>query len=418
MLEAGRAERQYRPWDKVRFLTPPAGLTHEQWWAGIKLNRDLRDVPLTDVDGLPFSYTLPDVLLEGLDDITRRASGTLGAPELVTNPGTRDRYLIRSLMEESITSSQLEGAVTTARDAKEMLRAGREPRNKSERMILNNFHAMQFVRAHVTEALTPALVCELHGVVTDGTLDDPAAAGRLQLPSEARLAVWATMDDVQVHEPPPAEELPARLQRLCDFADATGADGWIPPLLRAIITHFMVGYDHYFVDGNGRLARALFYWVALRSGFWLLEFVAISRILRDAPAQYAQAYLHTEQDDGDLTYFALYQVNVIRRAIDELHEYLARKSREMGAARNAASGLHLNHRQLAVVGGALRDGALRITARSHAASHDVTLATARSDLRGLAELGLLATSRQGKAEVWRPVVRLADRLETLRGAPG
>ena len=186
------------------------------------------------------------------------------------------------------------------------------------------------------------------------------------------------------------------------------------PVLRAIITHFMMGYDHYFVDGNGRTARALFYWVALKNGLWLLEFVAISRILRDAPAQYARAYLYTETDDGDATYFVVHQLGVIQRSIDDLHAYLERKTREIQQARELAEGLNLNHRQLAVIEGCLKDAGLRITARSHATSHAVTLATSRSDLRRLASLGLLVSSLEGRSEVWRPVPGFISVVESVR----
>jgi Fic family protein len=414
-LSAGKAEREYLPWDKLRFKTPPDGLDRRQWWAGIKLARgqQSRLLPLTDAAGHPFTYALPDLVLESLDDISTRGRGTVATPNLVASPTLRDRYLVNSLMEEAITSSQLEGAVTTRRVAKDLLRTNRAPRDRSERMIVNNFHAMQFVRTHVSEDLTPALVCELHRIVTHGTLDHPDAAGRLQLPDEPRVGVWAAMEDVQLHEPPPAVDLPARLARMCEFANGASASGWMPPLLRAIITHFMVGYDHYFGDGNGRTARALFYWVALKNGFWLMEFVAISRILRDAPVQYAESYLHTEQDGGDLTYFVVYQLKVIRRAIDELHGYLARKAVEVRSARGAASSLGLNHRQVAIVEGALRDSNLRLTAQSHATSHDVTVATARNDLRGLQRLGLLTSTHEGRAEVWRPVGGFAEMLATV-----
>ena len=56
------------------------------------------------------------------------------------------RFLVNSLMEEAIRSSQLEGATTSRRVAKEMLRTGREPRDRSERMIANNYRALQFMR--------------------------------------------------------------------------------------------------------------------------------------------------------------------------------------------------------------------------------------------------------------------------------
>ncbi|MDO5736956.1 MAG: Fic family protein [Propionibacteriaceae bacterium] len=375
-------------------------------------SQQYRELPFRDSYGRPFVYALPDAMLQGLDEVSRKAGGTLMAPELVTNSATRDRYLIHSLMEEAITSSQLEGAVTTRRDAKEMLRAGRPPRNKSERMIVNNYLAMQFVRENVGEALTPALVCELHRIVTEGTLRNPAAAGRPQLPSEQRVGVWSETDDVQLHEPPPAEQLPERLARLCSFANGETQERWMHPVLRAIVTHFMTGYDHYFEDGNGRTARALFYWVALRNNLWLLEFVAISRILRDAPVQYAKSYLHTEQDGGDVTYFALHQLSVICRAIDELHKYLSRKAGEMQAARSLVPDLSLNHRQLAVVEGALRNADLRITVSSHAASHDITAATARTDLRGLEDRGVLKSRKESRAQVWTPVHGLPEVLES------
>lgn len=407
-----QAARHYPSWDELRRRTPPAGLTHRQWWALLKVGRltQSRPLALAARDGAPFTYNLPDTVLESLDDINSRARGRLAAPEPIMSVDTRDRYLVSSLMEEAIRSSQLEGAVTTRRVAKELLRSQRKPRDRSERMIVNNYAAMQFVREHVDEAMTPALVCELHRIVTEGTLDNPAAAGRLQLPDEPRVGVWAEFDDVCLHEPPPAIELPERLERLCAFANGNDDAGWLPPLVRAVATHFMVGYDHYFEDGNGRTARALFYWVALKNGFWMLEFVAISRILRGAPAQYARSYLDTEADDGDVTYFIAYQLRVIRRALDDLNSYLARKASEATAARASASRLRLNPRQLAIVEGALRDGTLRLTARSHAVSHQVTLATSRTDLRGLESLGLLASHTEGRAEIWRPVPQFGQTL--------
>ena len=83
-------------------------------------------------------------------------------------------------MEEAITSSQLEGAATSRRVAKDMLRSGRTPKNRSERMIVNNFRAMQRIRELRATPLSPALICDLHRIVTEGTLDNPEGAGRIQ----------------------------------------------------------------------------------------------------------------------------------------------------------------------------------------------------------------------------------------------
>jgi Fic family protein len=57
-------------------------------------------------------------------------------------------------------------------------------------------------------------------------------------------------------------------------------DKFIHPVVRAIILHFMIGCGHLFVDGNGRTARALFYWSVLHQKYRLMEFISISCIGR------------------------------------------------------------------------------------------------------------------------------------------
>ncbi len=135
---------EYLHWDKLRHLEPPEGLTHHAWWFGLKLRRaQNRHIPLEDRAGAPFGFNLPDPVPECLHHVDSLARGVIQQPEPVTNPETRDSYLVRSLIEEAITSSQLEGASTTREVAKQMIGEGRKPRDRSERMILNNYQTMQ-----------------------------------------------------------------------------------------------------------------------------------------------------------------------------------------------------------------------------------------------------------------------------------
>lgn len=406
--------RDYLPWDTVRFKTPPPGLTHEEWWWLVRTARraSARQIPsLRDCAGRPLTFNLPDELLSDLDRITRDASGHISISEQVTNPATRDRYLVSSLIEESVRSSQLEGAATTRRVAAEMIRSGRAPRDRSERMIVNNYRAMAHVAQLRGERLTPDVVREVHRIVTDGTLIRPESAGRLQDSDDDRVQVWSDSGEL-LHRPPPVIELPDRLDRLCAFANAESDDGYVPPVLRAMAVHFMVGHDHYFEDGNGRTARALFYWAMLRQGYWLTEFLAISTVLRDAPARYGTAFLLTEQDGGDLTYFFMHQSAVVLRAIAHLHEYLARKGREAQEMRVGSSGAwpELNHRQLDLLQHAARTSLAQYTIESHRRSHGTVTETARQDLLGLETAGLLVRAKVGRRFVWSPVPDLDARL--------
>lgn len=409
------AAQPYHPWDKLRNLKTPADLTHHEWWAAIKISRAgmQRRLPLVDKEGKPFTYAVTDEILKGIEEVNRDASGQITISEQVTNPATRDRYLVNSLMEEAITSSQLEGATTTRKDAKEMIRTGRKPRTRDEQMILNNYLAMKRIREVKSAPLTIDLILEIHQILTEDAMDNPDASGRFQRPDEERIGVYDQQTDELLHAPPPADQLPERVQRLCDFANGTLDDAYVPPVLRALIVHFMLAYEHPFEDGNGRTARALFYWAMLNQKYWLVEFISISKILKNAPAKYGRSFLYSEQDDNDLTYFLTYQLNVTQRAISELHKYLKQEMQELHSLQQSLANMpgEFNHRQLAILEKAIKDPRSHFTVMSHGTSHNVVRETARKDLLQLQERGLLIRRKMGREYTWLPE---ADMISKLR----
>ncbi len=410
---AGSADSDYVHWDKLRRRPLPPGINnHREWWFALKLARKGKAIPLTDTRGRLFQFGVPELVLAELHQIDLGSGGLVSLPEPITNPETRDRYIISSLMEEAITSSQLEGAATTREVAKAMLRSGRKPRDIDEQMILNNFLTMQHIRTLKQTPLSPELVLQIHAQVTNGTLEDPSSAGRLRKPAE-KIVIGDDYGNV-FHEPPNADELTRRLEAMCAFANKATPDFFVHPVVRAIFLHFWLAYDHPFVDGNGRTARALFYWSMLHSGYWLFEFVSISTILRKAPVQYRRSFLYTGTDDNDLTYFLIAQTKVIRAAIHELHAYITRKTAEVKAIEANTRALDLfNHRQVSLIRHVLAHPGQRYTIAGHRMSHDVSYQTARTDLLELAELGVLTQQTSGKKLVFSAAGDLPSQLTKL-----
>jgi Fic family protein len=411
---------RYLHWDQMRHRKPPEGLTLEEWWYGTAASRanNARTLPFAGTDGEPFRFTNIDRIQEMVHRIDQQASGRLQTDErtdeIVSSVASSGRYLVSSSVEEAIASSLLEGAATTRRVAKELLRTGRKPRDTSERMVLNNYFAMQAAEdlASSNEPLTSDHVLELHRIVTDGTLEDESEAGRLRKPEERIEIVWS--DGQVLHRPPAAEELLSRLEQLCGFANGDTGDGFLHPVVQAVLIHFWIGYDHPFVDGNGRTARVLFYWSMLRSGYWLAQYISISSILRKAPAKYARSYLYTETDSNDVTYFVVYQLEIIRRAIEGLRQYLTRKSDEIAQVERAMRGVPgLNHRQLAILSDALRNPDMFFTFAGQKRLHRVAYQSARTDLLGLEARGLLKKEQVGRTFEFCPVDGLEDRIRGL-----
>jgi Fic family protein len=293
-----------------------------------------------------------------------------------------------------------------------MIKTGRPPRDKSEQMILNNFKTMRKIGKLRNKPLSKELIFDIHQIITEKTLDDQSAAARFRKPNE-HIIVGDMYNEI-FHDPPPAEQLEERITAMCNFANNKTPRYFIHPVIRAIILHFWLAYDHPFVDGNGRTARALFYWYMLRHKYWLFEFVSISQIIIKAPVKYAQAFLNTETDDNDLTYFIIYHLNIIWRAIEALCKYIDQKTKKLQTLEKRLRGIIVfNHRQRALISHALRHLRQRYTIKSHQISHNVVYQTARTDLIDLEKRGLLKSQKIGKTWYFSPVSNLEKKLANL-----
>lgn len=410
-----RANHDYLYWDRFKYLPMPEGVRPEDAWRFVKVMRGIsrRSTPITDVHGHVFTYWSTDEIQRCLHLIDRNAGGRITTADAGIPDYAQQRYLVSSLMEEAIASSQIEGAATTRRVAKDMLRTGRKPRDRAERMILNNYRTITELRSMQSTPLSPDLIVEIQAWLTEGTLDDPANEGRLRLDDEVLVHDNATGDIL--HVPPTADAISGELQRLCDWANTTGFE-FEHPVLRACILHFWLAYLHPFADGNGRTARALFYFYLLKHGYQLLEFTPISRVILSQRGQYDRAYLYAEADGADLTYFLVFHLHAMEKALTELWRYIerrARRDRELAGA--VSQDVSLNYRQRALLSRAIADRSSEFTFESHRASHGVSYPTARADLLELRDQGYLSMRKEGRAFVFVPADDLADKLKAGNG---
>ncbi len=424
-------QSDYLHWDDFRFRKPPIGLSPEEAWVLARGEREkqFRVTSSSDPKGKNFGYVPTDFIARNLHEIDSQARGAIQVSSATPNDHEAERYLIKSLLEEPFNSSLLEGAATTRDQAVKLIRENKTPTTVGERMILNNYRAMNFIRELKNEQLTIEIIHELHRILTEGTLEKPEKAGKFRDESDIIDVVDDTTGEV-LHHPPDAGTLSGRIEKLCEFANKEDPDSpFIHPILRAIILHFMLAYEHPYVDGNGRTARALFYWAAVRSGYWLLEYASISLIINKAPIKYGMAFLHTETDGNDLTYFFHHQLNVIKRAMDELHRYIQRKQREIRAIDQTLNAPELreslNHRQIALLHDAVRSFNADYTIADHQRTNGVSYLTARADLERLVVLGFLTKTKRGNRSIYKPTKRLKRQIPTSsdirpmigRGAP-
>lgn len=319
-----RINEEYYYWDKVKYQRIPNGISVEDVWRLIKLRRSNTPYRIT-FGRYKFYWNLNSKLQHILHFLDMNIGGTLESPANISK-SDKNRYLLSSIMEEAIASSQIEGAVTTRKHAKDMLRKNIKPKNTSEQMIYNNYVTIQKILEIKSEPLNMENLLNVHRLLTTNTLSNINEEGFLRESDD--INIIDTANGNIVHKPPKTSELKDLLSDLFKFFNEDDPKLFIHPIVKACIIHFMIGFIHPFADGNGRTSRALFYWYLLKKQYWLTEYLSISRLILRSKAQYAKAFQYTEIDDNDLTYFIAYNLRIMRLAFEELREYIRRKNEE------------------------------------------------------------------------------------------
>jgi len=400
---------RYQHYDTLRFRLAKS-LDHGLAWSVVKSARHLQLVDIVKL-GMPATMCrlLPTTTIQKAISTTDRHT-TAAVLEWMSQQIDEQEhftYLLNDLIEdEAISSSQLEGAATTTKVAKDLLKRQRAPRTLDEKMIVGNFKLMQAAWRFKDRPLSADLIAQLHYIGVESIDDSHYRPGVLRSPSDD--IVVEDGDGNVVHTPPAGKGLEERLEALADWLNADHSDAeseaYIHPLIKAITLHFAIGYEHPFHDGNGRVARSLFYWYLFKNDYAAFRFIAISTLLKSAPIQYGKSYLYTETDEMDLTYFVDYQCAVINRAIGTFRATYEKTLQGMQAFKAFLyqSGLYtrLNDKQKTVLQVAQRNRGEEFTATTVKDNLGCSYNTASAVLNGLVEHQLFNKRKDGREWVY------------------
>ena len=385
--------KEYPYWDKFKYEVKNLEIEASKSWSIIKNLTSFfgKKVKLGNDPLFSFKYIVTDNTQQLLHQFDMNLTGNTQ-----THIAAEDKnsLLVNALMEEAIASSRIDGADTTRRVAKDMLLAQRKPVTVSEKMIYNNYAALKRIDNIAHQPLTPELLLELHKLITAGTLDDATQEGAYRTASHINI-IYPTTGEI-LFATPASKYIAEAMVELCHFAN-TDEGEFTHPIVRASVLHFLIGYIHPFANGNGRVARAIFNWCLLNRGYWLAQYMPVSRLIEKSHTQYYMAFLHTELDGNDLTYFINYQCKELATAYAELKQYVQQKADNKKELVTLVKQNDINNRQLQILHMAMKNGAKAITIKEVQTAFDVFYETARTDLLGLVDKKFLYMKKKGKA---------------------
>ena len=379
-----KVNADYEYWDKAKYKKLPEGFTPQMLWTNVKASRLRSTIPVWNKYGINLCVTSQ---MQRLCHEFDMKFGSFWEVEGDTQSSEKKYYLSSSLMEEAIYSSKMEGASTTRIVAKDMLRKKKSPQNKSQQMIVNNYNTIQYIVEHKDEPLTEELLLTIHRLMTEKTLDNPEDAGRFR--TNDKVVVADMVEGDIIYTPPSFQEIPEFVESLCDFFNNDNPRTFIHPIIRGIIVHFMLAFMHPFVDGNGRTARALFYWYMLKEGYKLTEYMSISRVIAKSKSNYEKAFRYVENDGNDMGYFVAYNLGALEISFQQLRDYIQRKQREKSAANSFMMAGNINQRQALVLQRLKEEPETIFTVKDVQEQFSVSSMTARKDLSDLVKQGYM-----------------------------
>lgn len=405
-------EPRYLYWDEMKYKQMLEGLTPEETWFLIRQFRNAvsRTTPVKAEKKDYFRWIRLPYVDEFLHKIDISSGGQIFTTMDALSESNKQKFISRGILEEAIASGQLEGAHTTRQAAKKMITEKREPRNKDEQMILNNYNTIVKIDENYKDrSLSDDLLFEMHRMLTQKTIEDDQQ-GRFRKNSD-NIVVQGRIGNQEyiTHIPPSEDFVKEEIKKLIEFANDEDSEKFLHPIIKAIFLHFWIGYLHPFVDGNGRLARTLFYWYLLKKNYWTFMYLPISLVIKRAPIQYSMAYIYSEQDSFDATYFFDFHIRKIMQALNDFNEYVSEKILENKQIDSIINkDVNLVDRQRYLIHHLASETNAYSTITSHATLNNISRQTAAKDIKQLVKIGLVRGAKEGKYIKYSATQKLLD----------
>ena len=191
---------------------------------------------------------------------------------------------------------------------------------------------------------------EIHRLTTEKILSSESS-GKFRV---RQVVIKNTKTDQISYTPPPAVEVPFLIEDLVNWINSDEARQ-IHPVLKAGIIHYEIARIHPFVDGNGRVSRAVATLVMFLDSYDIRKFFSFEEYFDENPMQYyltlqaVSNQLVLDTHERDLTPWLEYFIEGVAIELNKVKEKVQRISVDVRVKDKLGEQVMLNERQMAIM---------------------------------------------------------------------
>jgi Fic family protein len=149
--------------------------------------------------------------------------------------------------------------------------------------------------------------------------------------------------------PPLAIAVPVQLKEFVDFINGTKQED-IHPVLKSGVVHYELVRIHPFVDGNGRVSRALSTFILFQEGYDIRKFFSLEEYFDNDAAEYYRALQSVGKNEGDLTEWLAYFTQGLAIELSKIKDKIEKISVDVNIKeRLGGTPIMLSDRQLKII---------------------------------------------------------------------
>ncbi|MBN21744.1 MAG: hypothetical protein CL678_10710 [Bdellovibrionaceae bacterium] len=379
---------RYTPLEDIKYRLEKLGKSQSDWpelKVQIQYFRKMGAIPFfLDSIEKKFWYFPSDSINKKIHQV--EALGNRLYDKIENQRTFKNEFLANAAVEEAITSAIYEGANSTRSKAKALIASGKKPKNKDEWMLINNYFAMKWIKENSSLPVSSGVVLKIHEVVSKNTLegDDANFCGKFR-------------DDVVYvgpHQGILHEKIDAAINEMISLV--TDHPRFLHGLIKGILLHYFIAYIHPFFDGNGRTARTLFYFKAIKNELKFVELLSVSANLKEYGKRYEKSFELVKEHELDMTYFIDFCLDSLITSVKKVEQ----KVNYLIEISNLIESDNLNINQVSLLQKLALNKYREVTIEDYAEEIDKSREIARRELKDLLGKGFLKEERKGKKFIY------------------